>query len=238
MRTNILFFLTIASMMKTFLSFEEDLRFLSLPNVNDYDMYVFSVQWGGTLCHSASNGCSTKLKSIPKNIFTLHGLWPNQSSGKKMDKCNLGHEIKIIKDTSDIFTEMETFWISFTHDDDSFWSHEFNTHGYCFTQKFHMADPKMYFQFALDLYKKYDMSKLLRRAYGDLTGSHSFDYVDLFDHVASVTGDLRYELVCRHYEQKQYLQEIRFFFDLKLQPMDIGRKGDCNMNAPILVDFE
>lgn len=222
----------------------ENLKFLSIPqrktatHQQDYDMYVFSIQWGATLCHTNTEHCNLRLRSIPKNIFTLHGLWPNYSDGKKMDKCNPGSEIKIEKGASQIFEEMETFWISFSRDDSSFWSHEYNTHGYCYTQKYNIEDPLHYFRYALGIYKEYDFGKLFLRAFGNLSGSHSFEYDDLYHHINRETGDLKYELVCRYYEHKQYLQEVRFFFDLNMKAMDIGRNGDCNPKKPIFVDFQ
>jgi ribonuclease I len=256
MRRNLLLLLTLTCLINLYKGFftnsekidEEidpgNLNFLATPIhrsnsfPQDYDMYVFSVQWGATLCHSNSHNCADRLQSIPKNIFTLHGLWPNLSNGHKMDKCNPGGEVKIKKGASQIFDEMEKFWISFTHDDNSFWSHEYNTHGFCYTQKYNIDDPLHYFEYALNLYKKHDLGRIFLRAFGNVTGSHSFDLHDLDNHIDRATGDLKYELVCRHYEHKQYLQEIRFFFDLNLNAMDIGRKGDCNQNSPIIVDFQ
>jgi len=239
MRKNLLFFLTFASILKTFFSMEENMGFLTrIPKENDYDQYVFAIQWGPSLCQKGNTSCHSKLESIPKNIFTIHGLWPNLSSGRRMDKCNQEEDIIIEHDESEIYQEMETFWISFTHDNESFWTHEYNTHGYCYAQKFNIKDPSEYFEFALSIYKQHNMSEIFKRALGDLSGSHSFDFYELYDQVARVTGDLKYEFVCKHYNSHQYLQEIRFFFDLDLQPVDLDRKGECSKHSPVIVDFQ
>jgi ribonuclease T2 len=239
MRKSILFFLTIVSLMKIFLADGEELKFLASPiPCDDYDMYVFSIQWGGTLCQSGQSNCQKKLSSIPKNIFTLHGLWPSYSNGKKIDSCNTGEEIRIVKDGSHVYTEMETYWLSFTNEDHAFWSHEFNKHGYCYTQKYQINDPKHYFQYALEIYKRHDMARIFQRAFGDISGNQSFEHEDLHHHVERATEGLKYELVCKNYYKKQYLQEVRFFFDLDMTAMDIGRRGSCNPSKPIFIDFQ
>jgi ribonuclease I len=239
MRKIILFFLTVISVMKIFLAVDEELKFLASPEpLPDFDMYVFSIQWGGTLCQSGNSHCHKKLNTIPKNIFTLHGLWPNLSNGNKMRKCNPGTDIKIVNDGSHIFTEMETYWISFTNEDPDFWSHEYNTHGYCYTHKYQVEDPKDYFQYALEIYKRHDMSRLFQKTFGDVSGSHSFDMNDLFHHVGRATNGLIYELVCKNYNKRQFLQEVRFFFNLDMVAIDIGRKGNCDPSKPIIVEFQ
>ena len=79
----IFLFIALISKIKT----KEEIKFLSDDTLLDYDMYVMSIQWGPTLCLE-SEICKRKIDSIEKNIFTLHGLWPNNSNGKKMMKCN------------------------------------------------------------------------------------------------------------------------------------------------------
>jgi ribonuclease I len=239
MRKNILFFLTISSILKTIFSLKEDMGFLTrMSEETDYDRYVFAIQWGPTLCHKGNDRCRSKMESIPKNIFTIHGLWPNLSTGERLDKCNQGEDIIIEQDESEIYEQMETFWISFTHDNDSFWTHEYNTHGFCYAEKYNIEDPKEFFKYALGIYKQHDMSTIFKRALGDLSGSHSFDFHELDHKVAGVTGDLKYEFVCRHYNSHQYLQEIRFNIDLELHPVEFEGKGECNKNSPIVVDFQ
>ena len=82
----------------------------STLTATDYDMYVFAVQWGRTMCLSGYEGCDEKVLQIPKNKISIHGLWPNKKSGAYLPDCNQGTEIEIVDDGSDIFSFLHTYW--------------------------------------------------------------------------------------------------------------------------------
>jgi ribonuclease T2 len=123
----------------------------------DYDMYVFSIQWGPTLCED-NQECKDKIKSIPKNIFTLHGLWPSYRNGKMIEECNKGELINVKITEEDLLKEMLTFWISYTSDNQNFWNHEYNKHGYCYSERYKQYNPDNFFNKSMSLYNQYSLT--------------------------------------------------------------------------------
>ncbi len=228
------------------------LKFLNNFNTPlDYDMYVLTVQWGGkiwlklknlipqgTVCISDPKHCHEKIYSIPKNILTLHGLWPSYQNSKRIDKCNTGTEVLIKKDSSDLFQMMQIYWLSFTKTNEDFWSHEYNTHGFCYTEKFKFDDFKPFFEFTMTLFNDHQMDQILLKALGEQSGLKEFTVRDLKNHIKGVVGDLIFELDCKRFYSKQYLQEIRFLFDLNLNPIQIPYPTDCKVDEPIFIDFQ
>jgi ribonuclease I len=170
----------------------------------------------------------------------MHGLWPTYSNGKKMDKCNTGSDVKITRQQSKLFDEMMTYWVSFTKDEDDFWSHEYNTHGFCYMRKYKKQNPADYFEYALDIFMKNDLANLLQKAVGPRSkqGDIDFDYHDIVDHIRSVTTNFNFEITCLLQGDRQYLQEIRFFFDLNLNPVSLAKRGNCDPNYPVYVHFQ
>ena len=183
--------------------------------------------------------CKTKIKSVSQNTFTLHGLWPSLSSGAMLQDCNTGADIKIQEDSSSLFSEMDLKWLSYTTDNIHFWTHEFNKHGYCYTHKYNYSDYKVFFRYALDLFEKYSLEGLMRKALGDLHGEHAFSLVDLTTHLQQAAGGLDFDLDCVSKDGVQLLAEIRFVFDLTLAPYaGYPRKTDCKSGMPITVIFQ
>lgn len=169
----------------------------------------------------------------------MHGLWPSHSSGKMMPTCNTGEQIKIESDSSSIFTEMDTFWLSYSSGNESFWTHEYNKHGFCYATKYKRQDPKVFFQYALDLFTNHKLDQIFIKAFGELHGEQAFETQDLINHVQKVVPGLKFGLDCSFHDKKQYLQEIRFYFDLTLQPYDVSHySSDCHSDKVTYIQFE
>ncbi|KAI9024316.1 RNase Sy [Phycomyces nitens] len=76
----------------------------------------------------------------PTDEFTLHGLWPDTCSGAQTSSSgcdssraysNVGSIVE--SGNSDLFDQMSTYWPSYTGDDSTFWTHEWDKHGTCVT---------------------------------------------------------------------------------------------------------
>ena len=94
-----------------------------------------------------------------------------------MPVCNSGPYTKIREDSFELFTEMNSLWISYTGKDNTkFWGHEYNTHGYCYMMKYKLVDPKAYFKASLDIFIKYNLDQVVRKAFGDLVGEKYFQF--------------------------------------------------------------
>lgn len=214
---------------------------LSQHSYLDYDMYVFTIQWGATLCEDNLE-CKSKLKKIPKNIFTLHGLWPTYSDGRKIDECNKGDLIKVNITEDYLRKEMLTYWISYTSDNQHFWNHEYNKHGYCFSEKYNIDKPDKFFNTSINLYKNHSFDKLMHKVLdSDLTVSDdkelNFSYNELVGLFQKVLLDLKFDLNCTKYNGGTYLSEIRFYFDLEMKPINYKKESNCE-NETIIILLE
>lgn len=191
-----------------------------------------------TLCLNSAQ-CQDKMKDLPKNVFTMHGLWPSYASGQQIGDCNKGTDVQIVEDQSDLFLEMDKKWPSYTSPNTKFWSHEYNKHGFCYRNKYNIPDYKEFFRFAMNAFEKHSLDLAMQRAFGDLTGEHSFSVQDLTGHLQAALGDLIFELDCKPVSGgHQHLQELRFFFDLDLKPTNnYPRRSDCSNNKPVFVMF-
>ncbi len=86
-----------------------------------------------------------------KNTFSLHGLWPGLLSGELLPACTTG--IVIEPDESPLYKTMDKEWPSFSHANADFWGHEYNKHGFCYSERTHTSSsPKPYFQKTLDVF--------------------------------------------------------------------------------------
>jgi ribonuclease T2 len=170
--------------------------------------------------------------------MTLHGLWPNYQSGRRVRTCNTGTQIQVESNTSDLYKSMNDFWPSFTKTNEDFWTHEYNKHGYCYTQKYNLNDYTDFFGFTMDLFNRHRFDQIMLKAFGQIEGLQEFDMIDLSNHISQVMPGLYFDLDCKRFDSKQYLQEIRFFFDLDLEPIQLRFPTDCRMNEPIYIDFQ
>ena len=120
----------------------------------EYDMYFFTILWLGTTCHQKGWQCYDRIQNVPKNTFTIHGLWPNLRNGTIVDFCHGANDIEIeIKDTN-LFNFMNKSWVSGYHTNEYFWGHEYNKHGYCYNQKkgYNVNEYEKYFQKSKEIF--------------------------------------------------------------------------------------
>jgi len=77
----------------------------------------------------------------PSNQFTMHGLWPDTCSGgdgpsNGCDSSRVYTDIQTRLENysgpgASIMDDMNTYWGSYTGDNNSFWSHEWSKHATC-----------------------------------------------------------------------------------------------------------
>ena len=101
--------------------------------------------------------CYQKLKNIPKNEFSIHGLWPGNLTGDYVADCNGNLTTEMIEEAKkkegDFFNEkMKKYWVSYSESDEDFWIHEYTKHGYCYTNKMKENDFLPYFKKAMPFF--------------------------------------------------------------------------------------
>jgi ribonuclease T2 len=178
-----------------------------------------------------------KIKSIPKNIFTLHGLWPSYRDGRKIEECNKGALIDVKINEEKLQNEMAIYWVSFTSENQQFWNHEYNKHGYCYSERYKLYDPDNFFNMGMNLFKSNALDQLMHRALNHVvmnSNTLSFTYPELLKIFEKATN-LKFSLDCKKINNKTYLSEIRFYFDLEMKPIDHQTSSDCKNNTIYII---
>lgn len=146
-----------------FLSEESQQKPLSQAPM-EFDSYVFALQFPKAQCLRYSGSyCEEKIKIVPKNTLTIHGLWPNYD-GKQMEDCNQGSEIQVKFEDENLENIARIYWLSLKDKEEPFWNHEYNKHGYCWSQKYGKSKPEDFFRLVLDLYQKLNFNTIIQRA--------------------------------------------------------------------------
>lgn len=82
----------------------------------------------------------------PSNSWGIHGLWPDNCDGTYSSSCDSSRAYdnvtSLIKQygTTQLLSDMNTYWVSNDQSNEDFWSHEFSKHGTCVTT----LDPDCY----------------------------------------------------------------------------------------------
>lgn len=207
-------------------------------SVPTYDMYVFAVQWGKTLCVSGGSACETRLANIPKNHMSIHGLWPSLKSGSQISTCNTGTQVSIVDDGSSTFISARKYWPSLTGANTDFWNHEYNKHGYCYSNKIGNFDYKLYFKKALDVFTSKKINTLITDTFGTQSGEYAVSLSTLKSKLTSKLGGNYYALVCKTISSKQYLQEIRISLDLNFNYMTSSLSSStCSSSKNVIIYY-
>ena len=209
----------------------------AVNKVPDYNMYVFAVQWGKTLCLQGGSSCESKLANIPKNEMSIHGMWPSLISGARLPECNQGKEISIVDDGSSTFISARKYWPSLTGPNEKFWNHEYNKHGYCYSNAIQDFDYKKYFQKTLDVFQEKKINTLILDLFGEQSGNYAVSLSELKSKLNEKLGGEYYSLVCKNISKKQYLQEIRFSLDLDFNYMENNASSTCSGKKDILIPY-
>ena len=211
----------------------------TVQDAPDYDMYVFAIQWGKTMCIvNSGSTCTQKLANIPKNEMSIHGLWPSLKSGSSMSSCNSGTQVSIKDDGSDIFYDMKEYWPSLTGGDETFWNHEYNKHGYCYSNKIGDFDYKKYFQKSFDVFYKKGIPTMITDVFGQHSGEYSISLSEFKSKMAAKLGGNYMTPVCKYKNSKHYLQEIRFTMDLNFNYIEHSLGQTCSSSKPIYIPYQ
>jgi len=130
------------------------------------DMYVFAYSWTPEFCaaNPSYEGCKTP-KDYWKKYFTVHGLWPQYSTGGFPSTCTTEAFNSSVPNAVG-WSDMTTYWPNVQYAEtssnyDSFWEHEWSKHGTC--SGLSQYD---YFSKTISLIKKYGTPASVTKAAG------------------------------------------------------------------------
>ncbi|KAI0450979.1 ribonuclease T2 [Xylaria acuta] len=180
----------------------------------------------------------------PDDSWTIHGLWPDNCDGTYEENCDSSREYSdltsILEDNgkSDLVSYMKEYWQSNDGTPESFWEHEWSTHGTCvstispdcysdYTEGQEAAD---YFQVAVDLFKTLDTYSALSSAGITPSSSKTYTSSEILDALEGVTGKAA---VIQCSSGELYQIYYGFFVNGPLQNADfvpatiVGQSSNC-----------
>jgi len=169
--------------------------------------------------------------------MTLHGLWPSLKSGSFLPECNPGEEVPISIADKSLLDKMKADWPSYTGPDEKFWTHEYNKHGYCYTNKSKTQGYVPYFSLGMDIFKKYQLESFIDELIEKSTQEEILITIDeLNGIIAKKFPYIYFDLDCKRIENKNYLGEIRIYLDLDFNSFSPKiRRSDCPTSHPIYI---
>ncbi|KAI3418254.1 Ribonuclease T(2) [Psidium guajava] len=140
-------------------------------NQREFDYFKLAMQWPGTYCRRTRHCCSSNACCRGSNSpaeFTIHGLWPDYNDGSWPACCSRSRFNE--KEISTLVDAMDKYWPSLSCGSPStchggkgsFWAHEWEKHGTCSSPV--LRDEYNYFLTALNVYFKYNITKVLNDA--------------------------------------------------------------------------
>ena len=194
----------------------------------DFDSYVFAVQWANGYCKA--NDCGKKADHVYKNTMTIHGLWPSLKSGKYLDDCTSG--VDIVDDGSSLFNDMKQYWPSFslTNTNEYFWGHEYNKHGYCMVEEYGWDGYEEYFEFVIGLHLK-TYKDLITKAfpnYSDTTVTLTYEQV--VSAIQKIIPKATLKMNCK----SKYIYEIYFYLEKDFTPSTDSRFSNTCASAQLV----
>ena len=189
-----------------------------IPVYDKYDFYVYSMSFGPSTCKIKGKQCYEILKSKNNNKFIIHGLWPSYKNGIIPQMCNIDEDIQIYDNKSDYFNNLKKYWYSLYHTDESFWTHEYNTHGYCYIKRIerNINDYKIYLNKTLDIYKNnfMDLFDYLYTNYSKFPREFKVNKTYLFSKLEKKFTNNSYYISCKNIGNEYYLDELKFKLDM------------------------
>lgn len=190
--------------------------------IKEYDFYVFQIRNPRIEClrYDKGNSCMKLYDKLPNGILSIHGLWPsilNRPVKSYMYVMCTNKDIKVINDGSELFKNLEVYWINESNID--IWEHEYKKHGYCYNVRmnYNESNYTFYFNDTFNLYKRLEFDKFIVSNFTpDDNGFYNFNYSDLNDVIKKKYGKKGY-ISCYNYNDTQLLYEIGFALDLSFK---------------------
>ena len=168
--------------------------------------------------------CKKKLEQVPKNEFSIHGLWPGKLNGDFVE-CGGTLTTDMIAEAktreADIFNKMNNYWVSYSASDEAFWIHEYEKHGYCYSYKHGQDDFVQYFKDAMAFFLDNKFNEFFLKAFpGVEKKTVTISKKDLRKIVEAFYPGAYINFICDSASTKS-LSQIYFYFDINYKPYPV-----------------
>lgn len=233
-------------------SSEEALNEALLEQDPEFDLLIFTQRWPITACYEWREKSSSNICGLPspKNIWTIHGIWPTKLNTIGPSFCNKTAVFNVTE-LSAIEPQLEQFWINVEKNKpyDSLWRHEWLKHGTCAAAVLLQLNTEdKYFGQGLTWLQQHSMADVLSE--GGVTPGGNYTVVAIHQ-VLMDRFQKNAAIECFHDKETklQFLNEIRICFNKNLELTDCdgilfedsifidqprGKMiSNCNLNKPI-----
>ena len=192
--------------------------------IENYDVYTFSIFFQSSTCKEVGYHCYNAIETFPKNMWTIHGLWPNYKNISNIPGwCNGKNDIEIEIKNQTLYNYMKTFWPGLFSTNERFWEHEYNRHGFCYNKRnnINVNDYEVFFIKTIIIYEKYDLKNIFYNMFDNKLdkGDRKITAKEFENYFAKIGIEKgSYYLICNfiNIDDKivPYIGEIRIRFDL------------------------
>lgn len=177
-----------------------------------FDYLMLARQWPPSFCETTT--CSQNTY----NLFTIHGLWPNNNDGSSPANCPSNVEFDVDLLPAELRGRMSCVWRSFKGSNAGFWGYEWDKHGTCALPLFPSAPA--YFQAGVALDEQYDLNEALVQGGVNPLLAQSVTAAQL-QGILERQWKVTPQITC----SGGMVQEVRTCFSLALKAIDCPRKS-------------
>lgn len=122
------------------------------------------------------------------NIWTLHGLWPNNYNGTYPSHCENEIQLGTHSLNQALIDQLNSKWPTYkvVNSNQYFWNYEWQKHGTCATEVNETSTLEKYFSKSLELLDKYNIGTILRKA--NIQEGDQYEYSTI---VNAIKNDLK-----------------------------------------------
>jgi ribonuclease T2 len=153
-----------------------------------FDYLMLDLMWGPGFCATSARKCV--VKPPPKQVFTVHGMWPQLNHGEYRGFCCFDNFF-LIDEIKSIQKDLNDWWFSyFSLDSTEFWSHEWLKHGTCCKDVESLQGELPYFKTVIDIAQELLFTSALNKSNitpGSGVGNayHVSDIIEALKHVTN-----------------------------------------------------
>jgi len=193
-------------------------------HATNWDFLIFSQRWPITTCvdwqeSKVNHTCNFP---TPRNIWTVHGVWPTTISQFGPFFCNKTAKFDV-KSIESILPALENYWTNVEADTGlySFWEHEWSKHGTCAINEPELfPDELTYFKQGLQWIHDFGMQNVLAKQ-GIKPGLYEYNVKEI---ITAVRNDVKsnpiIECIFDKKTKEMLISEIRLCFNKSLDLID------------------